>query len=55
MTGPLEVLSAVLAAIAMIAFFRFKAGVIPVILGCGIVGMALSLLTPAMIASVFAF
>jgi chromate transporter len=55
MGSPMDLLSVMLAAIAMIALFRFKAGVIPVILGCGIAGMALNLLTPAMIASGVAF
>jgi chromate transporter len=55
MGRPMDLLSVMLAAIAMIALFRFKAGVIPVILGCGIIGMALNLLTPAMIASGLAF
>ena len=40
-------LSVVPAAVALIALFRFKVGVIPVILGCGIIGMGLNLLTPA--------
>jgi chromate transporter len=48
----MDLLSVMLAAIAMIALFRFKAGVIPVILGCGIIGMALN---PTMIASGLAF
>jgi chromate transporter len=55
MGSRVDVLSVMLAAIAMIALFRFKAGVIPVILGCGIAGMALNLLTPEMIASGVAF
>ena len=54
-SSALDVLSVMLAAIAMIALFRFKAGVIPVILGCGIVGMALNLLAPTMIISGLAF
>jgi chromate transporter len=44
MSGPADVLSVMLAAIAMIALFHFKAGVIPVILGCGILGMVLNVL-----------
>ena len=44
-------LSVSLAAIAMIALFRFKAGVIPVVLGCGVIGMVLMQLAPAMITS----
>jgi chromate transporter len=55
MDSPVDLLSVMLAAIAMIALFRFKAGVIAVILGCGIVGMALNLFTPTMIASGLAF
>jgi chromate transporter len=55
MGRPMDLLSVMLAAIAMIALFRFKAGVIAVILGCGIVGMALNLFTPTMIASGLAF
>jgi chromate transporter len=39
--GPVDWLSVMLAAVAMIALFRFKAGVIPIILGCGVIGMAL--------------
>jgi len=42
-------LSVLLAAIAMIALFRFKVGVIPVILGCGIIGMVLMQFAPSMI------
>jgi chromate transporter len=55
MGSRVDVLSVMLAAIAMIALFRFKAGVIPVILGCGIAGMALNLLTPEMVASNLTF
>ncbi|GAB1718329.1 MAG: chromate transporter [Nitrosospira sp.] len=44
-------LSVLLAAIAMIALFRFKVGVIPVILGCGIIGMVLMQFAPSMIIS----
>jgi chromate transporter len=42
MSGPVDVLSVMLAAIAMIALFLFKAGVIPVILGCGVIGIVLN-------------
>lgn len=42
-------LSVLLAAIAMIALFRVKVGVIPVILGCGIIGMVLMQFAPSMI------
>jgi chromate transporter len=45
--GGVDWLSVLLATIAMIALFRFKAGVIPVILGCGVTGMALMQLVPA--------
>ena len=54
MNSPVDVFSVVLAAVAMTALFRFKAGVIPVILGCGIAGMAINLLTPATTASALA-
>jgi chromate transporter len=40
---PVDWLSVVIAAVALIALFRFKAGVIPIILGCGILGMVLNL------------
>jgi chromate transporter len=43
--------SILLAVIAIIALFRFKAGIIPVILGCGVIGMVLMQLVPAMITS----
>lgn len=39
--GPIDWVSVALAAIALIALFRFKSGVIPVILGCGLSGMVL--------------
>lgn len=55
MNSPVDLLSVMLAAIAMIVLFRFKVGVIPVILGCGIAGMALNLLIPTTIASGLAF
>jgi chromate transporter len=42
MSGAVDVLSVMLAAIAMIALFLFKAGVIPVILGCGVIGIVLN-------------
>ncbi|SET28476.1 chromate transporter [Nitrosospira multiformis] len=44
--GPVDWISAALAAIALIALFRFKSGVIPVILGCGLGGMVLRSLFP---------
>ncbi|MCC2681371.1 MAG: chromate transporter [Nitrosospira multiformis] len=44
--GPVDWISVALAAIALIALFRFKSGVIPVILGCGLGGMALRSLFP---------
>ena len=40
--GPVDWISVALTAIALIALFRFKTGVIPVILGCGIIGMTLT-------------
>ena len=55
MNSPVDVFSGVLAAVAMTALFRFKAGVIPVTLDCGIAGMAANLLAPAMTASALAF
>lgn len=39
--SPTDWFAIMLTAIAVIALFRFKAGIIPVILGCGIIGMAL--------------
>ena len=41
---PVDWLSILLAAAALIALFRFKIGVIPVILSCGLLGMASNLL-----------
>jgi chromate transporter len=40
---PIDLVSLALALAAAIALFRFKAGVIPVIAGCALVGMALRL------------
>ena len=40
---PVDWLSVLIAAMALIALFRFKAGVIPVILSCGILGMTSNL------------
>lgn len=40
---PVDVVALVIAAAAAIALFRFKAGVIPVIAGCALVGMVLRL------------
>ena len=42
MSSTADLLSIMLAAAAIIVLFRFKAGVIPVILGCGITGMVLN-------------
>ena len=39
--SPIDWFAVMLTAIAMIAVFRFKTGIIPVILGCGVIGMAL--------------
>ena len=55
MNSPVDLPSIMLAVIAMIALFRFRAGAVLVILGCGIAGMALNLLTPTTIASGLAF
>jgi len=44
LTGPFELPSAVIGILAAIALFRFKAGVIPVVLGSALVGMAWQLL-----------
>jgi chromate transporter len=41
---PVDWLSIGLAAVATLAIFRFKVGVIPVILGCGVFGMVWRLL-----------
>ena len=42
-TGGLDYVSLAIGAIAVLALFRFKAGVIPVILACGAAGMASAL------------
>jgi chromate transporter len=44
--GPVDWISVALAGIALIALLRFKSGVIPVILGCGLGGVALCSLLP---------
>ncbi len=46
--GAFEWLAAVLGAAALIALFRFKVGIIPVIAACGTIGLVYSLLKPAM-------
>lgn len=38
-TGKLDYFAIILTLVAMLAIFRFKVGVIPIILGCGITGM----------------
>jgi chromate transporter len=40
---PVDVVALAIAAAAAVALFRFKAGVIPVIAACALVGMALRL------------
>jgi chromate transporter len=44
--GQFEWLSAVIGVAAAIALFRFKVGVIPVVLACGLAGLALTFLRP---------
>ena len=44
--GGLDMLSLAIGVVAAIALFRFKAGVIPMILACGAAGMAAKLLLP---------
>ena len=44
--GPFEWASALIGAAAAVALFRFKAGVIPVVLASGLAGLALTLLRP---------
>ena len=46
--GAFEWLSAVLGAAALIALFRFKVGIIPVIAACGTIGLIYTLLSPAL-------
>jgi chromate transporter len=43
LTGGLDALSLAIGVVAALALFRFKAGVIPVILGCGAAGMLATL------------
>jgi chromate transporter len=43
LSGPFEWLSALIGVAAAIALFRFKVGVIPVVLASGMVGLALRL------------
>lgn len=40
LAGPFEWMSAIIGLLAFTALFRFKAGVIPIILGCGLAGLA---------------
>ena len=42
----LDPVALVIGLAAALALFRFRAGVIPVILGCGAVGLALRLVAP---------
>jgi chromate transporter len=44
--GPFEVLSALIGVVAAIALFRFKVGVIPVVLAAGLAGLAFTLARP---------
>ena len=44
--GPFEWASALIGVAAALALFRFKAGVIPVVLACGLAGLALTLVRP---------
>ena len=46
LSGPFETASAVIGVVAAIALFRFKAGVIPVVLSSALAGMAWQLLAP---------
>lgn len=39
--GPIDAVAIAIAALAGVALFRYKAGVIPVIVGCGLIGLAL--------------
>jgi chromate transporter len=45
--GPIDWVALAIAALAAVALLRFKAGVIPVIAGCGVAGLALRLLAGA--------
>ena len=44
--GRFDVVSAVIAAVAVLALFRFKVGVLPLLGGCAAVGLAVTLLRP---------
>ena len=44
--GPFSTASALITAAAAIALFRFKVGVIPLLLGCALIGLALTMLLP---------
>jgi chromate transporter len=46
--GPFEWPLAVIAAVAFVALWRYKVGIIPVILACGVVGLGYSMLVGAM-------
>jgi chromate transporter len=47
LSGRFEWPSAIIGAAAAVALFRFKVGVIPVVVACGLAGLALTLLRPA--------
>ena len=49
-SGGFEWLPATLGVIAFIALFRYKVGIIPVILACGIAGLAYTLVKPVLLA-----
>ena len=42
--APIDWVSLLIGAVATIALFRFKVGVIPVILACGLAGLAITLI-----------
>ena len=46
--GPFEWPLAVIAAVAFVALWRYKIGIIPVILACGAAGLAWSFVVPAL-------
>ncbi|HEX2541473.1 MAG TPA: chromate efflux transporter [Caldimonas sp.] len=46
LAAPFEWLAAAIGVVAAVALFRFKSGVIPVVLGSGLAGLVLSLLRP---------
>ena len=49
LSGPFEWASMVIGAAAAVALFRFKVGVIPIVLACGLAGLALTFLRPVFI------